>query len=266
MKKLSLLLALATALIFGAQGIAQTAGNQVVTQELSFIKTAHGKGEEWVKLMRDVSAKRAQVLADEGKIISWTLLRSVYPAGDEARATYMISQISAGNPKSMNVNNEEIYKKAGIAMTPKEFYAKRTELSHLVASELWRPQIYNGAAQKGNYMTVNMMKVKNAAKYDELEHKIWSPISLELIKRGAMTGWLYSTKMMPTGSETAYSAMTVDMYPSLEAVFADRNFDDVLAKAHPGKDSATLFNEMAGARDLARRELWTVVERVTKKQ
>lgn len=268
MNKKLLLIALAAALSFGSQIQAQTAAAPapVTTQKIWFVKVNPGKNQEWLKLLREVAMKTAQVRADAGEIISWTVLSSQYPAGKEARADYMISEISAGNPKSGGMKRDDIYKQAGITMTLEEFDAKRGEQSYLVASELWRPRIYNGSAHKGDYLTINYMKVHDEKGYAALERDVWSPLSQEWIKQGAMTGWLYATKMFPSGSDTTYTTRTVDMYPSLEAVYADRKFSETFAKVHPGKKLDDVMTQMEKARDLGRRELWRVVERVTKKE
>lgn len=268
MNKKLLLIALAAALSFGSQIQAQTAAvpAPVTTQQAWLIKVNPGKTQEWLKLLRDVGMKAAQVRADAGEIISWTVLRSVYPAGKEARADFMISVISSGNPKSGGMTRADSWKKAGITMAAEEFDAKRAELAYLVASELWRPRIYNGSAHKGDYVMVNYMKVHDENGYAELERNVWSPLAQEWIKQGAMTGWLYATKLLPSGSDTAYTTRTVDIYPSLEAVYADRKFDETFAKVHPGKKSDDVMAQLRKARDLGRRELWQVVERVTKKE
>jgi len=268
MTKKLLLISIAAALSFGSQIQAQTAAapTPVTTQKVWLVKVNPGKNQEWLKNTREVDMKAAQVRADAGEIISWTVLSCQYPAGSEARADYMISEISAGNPKSGGMPRTDVWQKAGITMKYEDFMAKRRETGHLVASELWRPRIYNGSAQKGNYMTVNYMKVPNQKKYDDFERNVWSPLSKEWIKQGAMTGWLYATKMAPSGSDEAYTVRTVDMYPSLEAVYADRKFDETFAKVHPGKKVDEVMGDLNKLRDLARRELWRVVERVTKKQ
>lgn len=267
MKKLMLLLSFALSLGLGSSLQAQpAAAAPVTTQKIFLLKVAHGKNQEWIQLMRDVSMKAAQVRADAGEIISWTILRSVYPAGEEARADFMISEISAGNPHTGGMKRADTYKAAGITLTPAEFDAKRDALATLVASELWRPRIYHGSAHKGDYLMVNYMKVSDEKKYAELEKTIWSPLAQEWIKQGAMTGWLYATKMLPAGSETVYSTRTVDMYPSLEAAFADRKVAETFAKVHPGEKFDEVMGNITKVRDLGRRELWTVVERVTKKQ
>lgn len=248
-----------------AQPAAPAAAAPVYTQTINYVKITTGKGGEWRQFTRDTSMKMAQIRADEGEIISWTLLRSVYPSGQEARADYMISTISEGGPRSNRGTMDEMYKKAGIAMTPSEANAKRSTLATLVASEMWRPRIRVGAPAKGHYLFLNWMKVHDADKYTALETTVWSPMAQEWVKQGAMSGWIYATKMLPSGTDTKYTAYTADMFPTMEAAFAQRAYKEVFEKVVPGKKFDDVSAEIAKTRDLARRELWEVVERVTKK-
>ena len=260
-----LLLCLVAALSMGSQLQAQAPARAPTTQKMSYIKVVPGKDHDWMQLITDVTMKDAQVRADAGEIISWTILRSVYPAGLEARADYIISEISAGEPHAATSKMSENFQKAGVTMTKAEYDEKRHALASLVAAELWHPQIYNGSAQKGGYLTVNYMKVKDPEKYDVIESTIWSPLSQALIKDGRMTGWIYAVKGFPGGTDSTYGAYTADMYPTLESVFAARNFREDFAKVHPGKKLEDIMSDTEKSRELGRRELWVVVERVTKK-
>ena len=245
---------------------AAAAAAPVYTQTINYVKITTGKGQEWRQLIRDTSMKVAQVRADAGEIISWTLLRSVYPSGQEARADYMISTVSEGEPHSSRGTMDEMYKKAGIAMTPSEVNAKRSTLSTLVASEMWRPRIRVGAPAKGHYLFINWMKVHDAAKYTALETTVWSPMAQEWVKQGAMSGWIYATKMLPSGTDTKYTAYTADMFPTMEAAFAPRQVKAMFEKVVTGKTFDAVSAELPKIRDLVRRQLWTVVECVTKEQ
>lgn len=79
-----------------------------------------------------------------------------------------------------------------------------------------------------------------------------------------MSGWIYATKMMPTGTETPYAAYSADMFPSWKAAFTARSMQDIFAKVHPGKKYQDAADSIPKLRDLARRELWVVVDRVEK--
>jgi len=263
MYKKILFFTLAATLTMGLQVQAQQYADDVYTQRLSYIKTVPGKGQEWRQLVRDVSMKVAQVQADSGEIVSWTLLRSVYPAGQEARADFMISVITKGDPRSRVRSRAENRELAGVKMTTSEYNEKRNALSTLVAAELWRPRIYNGAAENGNYLSLNMMEVKDWDTIGETT-QIWSPLSKELIKQGAMTGWIYATKILPSGSETPYAAYTANMYPTYEAAFGSNRMGETFAKIHPDKNIDEYRGKLTKARSIAKRELWAVVERITK--
>lgn len=94
-----------------------------------------------------------------------------------------------------------------------------------------------------------------------------APIFEERIKRGEMSGWNYSTKLLPSGSETAYSARTADVFPTWEAAFKTLSSGrELFTKVHPGKKFEETMGNMSKMRDHAKRELWVVVERVEKKK
>ena len=261
MKNILLLIALAVSSLTSHSAAAV----ELYTQQITYIKVHAGKTEDWLQMVRDTSVKMAQKNADAGEIISWTLLRAVYPAGQEARADYMISEISPGSPHSPVRTLAENLKQAGVNMTADELLKKRSSTSDLVARELWQPQIYNGAAQKGNFIVLNFMKVLDPAKHPTLETNIWSPLTKEWIKQGTLTGWIYATKIMPSGSESRYGAYTGDMFTSMEAALGHHNYEETFAKVHPGKKIDDVFVDTEKVRDIAKRELWEVVERITKK-
>lgn len=259
------LLLLALAAVSSLTSHAATPAAEVRTQQMTYIKVHAGKSDEWLQMVRDTSMKIAQKNADAGEILSWTLLKSVYPIGQEARADYLISEITAGSPHSHLRTLAENLKQAGVAVTADELLKKRSATSDLVAQELWQPQVYNGGAQKGNFLVINFMKVLNPDKHYALETTIWSPMTKEWIKQGALTGWIYATKIMPAGSESPYTAYTADMFTSMEAALGAHSYEEVFAKVHPGKKVDDVFADADKARNIAKRELWEVIERVTKK-
>ena len=235
-------------------------------QSSTYIKVAPGKSNEWLQLVRDTSMKVAQMRADAGEITVWTLLRSVMPAGQEARADYAIHEVSVGAPREPS-SLATALQKAGVTMSSAEVNAKRNSLSTLVAIELWRPRVRLGAGQKGHYVYVNHMKVHDAAAFNDFELNIQRPMFEERIKRGEMSGWNYSTKVLPSGTDTAYTARTADIFPTWEAAFKTMSSGrELFAKVHPGKDASKVMGNMSKMRDHAKRELWVVVERVEKKK
>jgi hypothetical protein len=270
MKASLLRFALPAFCIFAAQLPGQTAtpppAGSVYTQSLTYLKIAPGKGNDWLKMTREEAMKTAQVRADAGEILTWTLLRSVFPAGEEARADYVISVITEGPPRRPGGDTalEADLKKAGLKMTADQYWAKRNGVVSRVASELWQIRQRVAAPQKGHYVHLNFMKVHDAAAYNDFEAKVWRPIAESWVKDGSMSGWLYATKILPTGTDTAYTGYSADMYPTWEAAFASRSLQAAFEKVHPGKSYQEASASMPKLRSLAKRELWVVVERVEK--
>jgi hypothetical protein len=108
------------------------------------------------------------------------------------------------------------------------------------------------------------MKVLDSPKYTEFERTVWRPLAEEWVKQGAMSGWIFATKMLPAGSDTVYTAYSADMFPSWQATFTSRPGRPIFEKVHPGKNYDEAMAEMSKMRSLAQRELWVVVERVEK--
>ena len=269
--KASLLrLALPAFCLLAAQLPGQTAAQQpagpIYTQNLTYLKVAPGKGNEWLKMTREEAMKTAQVRADAGEILSWTLLRSVFPAGEEARADYLISVLSEGPPRAPrgDAGLEADLKKAGLKINADQYWAKRNGVVTRVASELWRIRERVGAPQKGQYLHLNYMKVIDAAAYNDFEAKVWRPLAESWVKDGSMSGWIYATKILPAGTDTVYSAYSADMYPTWDAIFATRSMQSAFEKVHPGKSYQEASASIPKLRSLGKRELWVVVERVEK--
>ena len=236
MKMKQLVLALAAFCTAAALVHGQAPAAPVYTQTINYVKVTPGKGAEYMKFVADTTMKVAQMRADAGEILSWTLLRSVYPAGQEARSDYMISTITEGGPRAPVTMDDAMLKKAGASMTAAEATTQRTALSSLVASEVWRPRIRLGAPAKGHYLFLNYMKVHDDTKYAEMERTYWGPMAGEMIKQGTMSGWIFATKTLPAGTDTVYTAYTADMFPSWDAAFANRQIQAVFEKVAPGKN------------------------------
>jgi hypothetical protein len=262
MKKIQLLLALTGLAITPI--LAQPAATPTFTQITNSIKVVPGKNNEFSKFMTETSVKMARQRVDAGEIATWILLRSVMPAGSEARADYMISTFYLGAPPPPRTreDTEKSLKQAGIAMSVEQYYSKRDSLSSLVSTEMWRPRVRVGASQKGHYLYLNMMKVHDAAGFDRFETDVQKPIFEERVKRGEMSGWSYATRLLPVGSDIPYNAYTADIFPSWDAAFKTMSSGaDVFAKVHAGKNAQEVMSGMSKLRDHARRELWVVVER-----
>jgi hypothetical protein len=236
-------------------------------QTVTCIKVTPGKFTEYSQFVNDTSKKMAEARAKAGEIVSWAFLRSVMPAGSEARCDYSMSTTYEGvPPKPFGRDGlASALERAGVKMTAAQYLAKRDSLSHLVAMEMWRPRVRVGQPEKGHYVFINHMKVHNAAEYYKFEAEIWRPLAEAWIKDGTQSGWQFSTLLLPGGTDVKYAALSADIFPSWEAAFKARNTQEIFKKAHPDKDYQQTMGGLSKLRDLAQRDLMFIEERVARK-
>jgi hypothetical protein len=142
-----------------------------------------------------------------------------------------------------------------VKMSWRDYVAKRTELSKLVATELWTTRERVGSYDKGDYLYLNRMHVHNQADYRTFEHDVWRPFAEVMIKDGLMKSWSFHTLVLPSGTDVRITAVTADVIGSWEAVFKQNSLAGSWKKVHPGKNIDKTLDEGAKLRDLARRDL-----------
>jgi hypothetical protein len=235
-------------------------------QTITCVKLLPGKSAaEYQQFMADTLVKVNQTRADAGEIVAWSLLRSVMPAGEDARCDFMSSTITDGPPRETGAATfGENLRKAGVNMTADQYMAKRNSLTRLVAMELWRPRIRVGQPKKGHYLFLNYMRVHHFAEYAKFENEVWKPLAEHWVGAGELSGWLFATKQLPAGTEVKYAAMSADIFPSWDAVFKGRDPQTAFPKVHPGKDYKVTMGGLGKLRDLAERHLMVIVERAAK--
>jgi hypothetical protein len=231
----------------------------------SCIKVQPGKAQEYRTFVTDYALKANAHLVSTGRATSFSVLRAVIPQGEEARCDYMTVTTYTGSPAMPLAvgEQEKILQAAGLKMSWTDYVAKRTALSKLVATELWATRERVGSYDKGDYMYLNRMQVHNQADYRKFEHDVWRPVAEVMIKDGLMKSWSFHTLVLPSGTDVRITAVTADVIGSWEAVFKQNSLADCWKKAHPGKDLDKTMEDVSKLRDLARRDLYVVQERVT---
>jgi hypothetical protein len=242
------------------------AGQEPLFQTMTCIRVDRGKGGEFAQFVRDTSQKVAETQVAAGEIVSWTLLRNVVPSGTEARCNYMISTVGSGAPVAPYGPGgfDKALAKAGVKMTGREWAQKANSLGRLVSTEIWRIRERTGQYTKGHYLFLNYMKVHEPAEYMEFEHGVWRPMADEWIKDGSQSGWVFATKVLPSGTATSYMAYSADFYPSWGAAFKPRPGQPAFEKVHKGKNYQQTMTRLGKLRDLAERNMLIIEERVAK--
>ena len=231
------------------------------------IKVQPGKNAEFMKLMTDVSKPVAQVHADAGEFSTRFLMRSVFPAGQEASCDYQLVTLYPGFPPDPNTTMAAAtaYEKAHVAIKPSEFVAQRDAVSRLRRTELWRVREALGRPEKGNYVRHNFVKIDadNMGPWLNLESEVFKPVHQARIEMGAFKAWATVTLTMPGGSAMPYNAMTVDIYKDWASIATPAKYQEAFQKVGKGEMSAAFAQSAKLRGPFVRTELYEVVEVVT---
>jgi hypothetical protein len=223
------------------------------------------KASEFHKWVAEDVHKSQQALVESGLISTWYLLRVVIPQGTSAPCDYLsVSFYPGAPPPPMGLSEiGAVLKKAGLTMSAQEFVDRRASLSELVSNNLFRNEISVGTAKKGDYFMVNYMKVPDTEDWLAYEKKVWQPLAESMAKDGVITGWSANVQVLPNGSDLKFQGVTVDIYPSWDAVFKDSGIAEHFKKVHPDMELGTTFEKYEKLRTILSLELYTVEDMVT---
>lgn len=107
------------------------------------------------------------------------------------------------------------------------------------------------------FLVYELMKVEEGSYQAYMEtEEFWAGIHKQRILSGSIIGWdLWS--LQPSGTEQGFQFATVNLYSSMEAMFSDGSFDDLIAtakKAYPDMEEEAIMeklNATGPSRDLA---------------
>jgi hypothetical protein len=235
------LLSVALAAAFSTTLLAQQAPSGY--HSVACIKVKPENASQFRKWMSEDARKLAQARVDSGEISTWFLLRSVIPQGTSAECDYLnVVMYPGAPPKPMGMDElGTALKKAGMTASAQEYVDRRNSLTTLVSNNLFQNRIFVGTMKKGDYFEVNYMKVSNMDDYLAYEKKVWQPFAEAMAKDGVRTGWSLNVQVLPSGRDLRYQAVTVDVFPSWDAMFKDLSFADTFKKVHPDMEIGTTF-------------------------
>ena len=230
------------------------------------IKIKPGKSAEFQKWTATDGRAFQQARVDSGTITAWLLVRSVIPAGTSAQCDYLsISEYPGAPPKPVGLDEMgPLLKKAGITVSAQEYVDHRSSMTELVSNNLFQNRITVGTMKKGDYFIVNYMKIPNTSDWLAAEKKIWQPIAESMVQAGVTSGWSVNVQVLPSGADLPFQAVTVDVYPSWDAVFAgNSHFPENFKKAHPDMEIGTTMEKLDTLRTIVSRTLFTLDDMVT---
>ena len=260
------LLSVAFAAVLSTTLLAQQAPSGY--HNVACIKVKPENAGEFRKWAAEDAHKFNQARVDLGAVTTWFLLEAVIPQGRSAECDYLsVSMYPGSPPKPLDLEDVgAVLKKAGITMSAQEYLDHRTSLAQLVSNNLFQNKISVGAANKGDYFIVNEMKVSNMSDYLAYEKKVWQPFAEAMAKDGVRTGWSLNVQVLPSGSDLKFQAVTVDIFPSWDAVYQGLPFADTFKKVHPDMEMGTTFETYEKLRTIVSSKLYHVADMVSSKK
>jgi hypothetical protein len=108
------------------------------------------------------------------------------------------------------------------------------------------------------------MKSANVDDWIAYEKKVWQPLAEAMVKDGVESGWSVNVKVLPRGSDLPFQGVSVDVYPSWDAVFAgDPKFVDRFRKVHPDMEFGTTIEQFEKLRTITSSQLYSLEDMVT---
>jgi hypothetical protein len=252
MKVPRLLLCAAVAAALATTLVAQQPTSATGFHTVGCFKVKPGSSDDFHKFITEDSHKIAQARVDIGEITTWYLLRSVLPQGASAECDYLIVTMFPGAPHLLTPEVlTAAIKKAGLSISAQDYINRRNTLTTLVSVAVFQNLTFVGAAKKNDFFRVNYMKVPNVDDWAANEKKVWKPLAEAFQKDGLLDGWSINAQVLPGGSDLPYQAVTVDVFPSWDAIFAsDPQFAERFKKVHPDRELGTTFEQFEKLRTI----------------
>ena len=230
------------------------------------VKIKSGMDQEFKQWAAGDLHKYAQSRANSGAVATWFLLSAVIPQGESAQCDYIMVSIYSGVPTAPMEREDLVaaLKQAGISATAQEFLDKRNSMMTLISNDMFQTVASVGSPKKGDYFIVNYMKVPNMDDYLAYEKKVWVPLAEGLAKDGSRTGWSLNQRIFPSGANTPFQAVTVDIVPNWKEIFQPSgDFAATFRKSHPDMEVGTTFEQYEKLRTIMATDVFHLEDHVS---
>jgi hypothetical protein len=226
-----------------------------------FMKVLPGMNADYLKV-EQVWKTVHQRRKDEGKILGWTLYRSIYPSGTNSAYDYMTStRFKNGNDIADSNSMTWDYITKGMGKEDLDVANNTGKTRNLVSTSLY--YMMESASPGAGFLKLTHLSAQSG-KGGELEklEKMMKPVFEEAIKTGKIATWTFGSKMYPYSSETGNYYRVIGTN-SLEQMLESDNTNYIEAafkKVYPNKDYAATMKSFRDIIEIHSSELWVKVD------
>lgn len=246
--------------LFIALLAAGTLAARAQTQRYAVIEYMHlpeGKSEEAYLATEKLWQRLHQKAVDAGNYQAWFLERVENGGrGDFVTVTIYNSLDKMNDPWPDSLAKDLYNAEETKVMQDTE------KTRDLIRRELWAFEASAVADASGGdpstYVWVQFMKPKDgkADEYYKMEKETYTKIHQARIKAGEMKNWHFLSRRFPSGIDSEFDFVTVNVYAQKDVVWNTKTFEDAL-----GKDAAAKLSDPTTIRTNVREELWRPVLR-----
>lgn len=232
---------------------------------VDYMKVAPGQDNAYLQLEQKTWKPVHEARVKAGNVAGWYLYQVLSPSGTEVHHNYVTVAIYNNFEAMENPFPDALFTKVHPGVNMADFIKNTNSARDLVRSETWRwvEQIpATPLAKPAPYLSVESMRVPaggNAA-YLEVE-QLWRKIHELRIKDGTLSHWGLLSRVFPGGSDYPISYVTVNGYSRFKDVIG-LDLAGAVARAGLGMSVNDLAEKTGKARELARAELWLLVDYV----
>jgi hypothetical protein len=98
------------------------------------------------------------------------------------------------------------------------------------------------------------------------EKKVWKPFAEAIAKDGLERGWSLNVQYFPRGTDLAFDAVTVDVFPSWDAIYKDDpQFPARFRRVHPDMELGTTFEQFEKLRTILSTKVYVLDDLISAK-
>lgn len=266
-RSLRFFLLLSSALFAFNAGAQNKDNNKPIFVSMTYLKTAPGKYNDYLDLVRTYTKKYQQYNLQQGKQMGWYLYEVLMPTGSEAAYNFVGVNVSADLQQLIDplVSPRDIMQKASPDLTAHQIDSLTALL--VSARTIVKREVYlhrsgtNEDSPPAKYAEIDFMTPVQGkeADYAKMEMDKFLPVHKQRMALGALKGWRFAEKVMPASTSDPYPFITANFYDSFDGML-DGKYAEAVKKAWPTLDAAKLFACIDTVKKGQKNELWKLVE------
>jgi hypothetical protein len=257
---------LLSATVFLLNANAQNNGKPVYIA-ISYIKTAPGKFNDYLKLAQTTSKKVFSYEIQQQQMLGWYLYSVLMPSGTEAEYDVVGINVSSDLQQLLdpNTTGRDLLQKAMPDMSSQQIDSIMQQFGptrSIVKREIY--QALSGTNENtppSKYVEIDYMTpaAGKAADYVKMEETKFLPVHKQRMAMGALKGWRLAEKIMPSSTDDPYSFITANFYDNIDTMMNPK-YAEAIKKAWPAEDMTKLFQQVNTVKKAQRNELWKLVD------